>query len=399
MELLYIGFAVKRQLESQLRGISVAGNKMQINLLCELSKAVEKLNVVSIYPCAAYPSDLIINVKKQTIDVCDSLDIHKQKCTIQAIVPYMVNLPIIKNVFEMVSTFRAAKCIIIKNRITKVLIFNAFPSTAYAALKLKRKYGCEVICLLADLPIDDSVKTKGIMKLLRYAMDNYTRYAIQQMDKLVVLNEEAAKLYAPKVPYIIVEGAVNTEEIPIFNFLNPKRKNIVFTGSLQKHNGIVEIVEAVKLLKDTNVELDIYGRGEYENYVEQASKEYPSIHYCGLKSNQEILEIQKYAYLLVNPRPVDNYISQVTFPSKIFEYMTSGTPVLTTKLNGFGPEYMNTMFFVENNSPGELATAIKKILDLPIESLCLKAEAAYNLVIQEKNWALQVNRIIKFIKQ
>lgn len=392
MKLLYIGFAVDRELENKLHGISVAGNKMQINLLKKLYKQVDSLNVISIYPNAAYPKDRELVIKSRNVSITSGTD------NIMSKIPFMLNLPVIKNLFEMYSTYREAKKIIQQNDIHKVLIFNAFPSTAYAALRLQKKYGCEITCLLADLPIDDSVKTKGLMKYLRARMDLYTKKAIKKMDKIIALNESAAELYAPNVPHIVMEGAVDVDQIDDFRYVVPARRNIVFTGSLQKHNGIVEVVDAFKLLKDEDVELDIYGRGEYTDYVIEASKHYPNIHYCGQRSNDEILLIQKEAFALINPRPVSNYISQVTFPSKIFEYMLSGTPVITTRLNGFHPEYYDTMYFVEDNTVNELVNGIKMVLSQTPEQLRQKAYSAYRLVVDKKNWQMQSERIVKFLK-
>lgn len=237
------------------------------------------------------------------------------------------------------------------------------------------------------------------MKYLRARMDLYTQKAIKKMDKIIALNERAAELYAPNVPHIVMEGAVDIDQIDDFRYIVPARRNVVFTGSLQKHNGIVEVVDAFKLLKDEDVELDIYGRGEYTDYVIEASKQYPNIHYCGQRSNDEILLIQKEAFALINPRPVSNYISQVTFPSKIFEYMLSGTPVITTRLNGFNSEYYDTMYFVEDNTVNELVTGIKMVLSQTPEQLRQKAYSAYMLVVDKKNWQMQSERIVNFLKE
>ena len=72
----------------------------------------------------------------------------------------------------------------------------------------------------------------------------------------------------------------------------------------------------------------------------------------------------------------------VTFPSKIFEYMLSGTPVITTRLNGFNSEYYDTMYFVEDNTVNELVTGIKMVLSQTPEQLRQKAYSAYRLVLQ-----------------
>lgn len=392
MSILYIGFAVDRKYETKYNGISVAGNKMQVNFLKELNRIMtdEKLSVVSILPIAAYPRDKEVIVNRDTIEI-------DEKSGLNGYVPFMLNVPFIKNLYEIVSTYRVSKKLAQNENVDRIVIFNAFPQTAFSALKLKKIYGCEVVCLLADLPIDDSIKTRGLQYFLRNVFDRYTKKAIKKMDKLIVLNKQAAQDYAPGVPYMIMEGAVSNEDIKPFIWNAPKEHNIVFTGALQKHNGIVELVEGIKRLKDTDICLDIYGDGEFRDYVKENAAKYSCIHYHGRVSNEVVQEKQREAFLLVNPRPLDNYISQVTFPSKIFEYMMSGTPVLTTKLNGFTDEYLDTMFFIADNSPQAIELAVRDILTLDEEKLKERAQKAYNLVTEKKNWRVQTQRMYDFI--
>ena len=395
---LYLGYAVNRDKEKQLTGLSVAGNKMQINMLKELcSKLPEKIVPISIYPVAAYPSYKSVVIHSHEEPLFNFSGNQGNNC-LKAIVPFIINIPFVKNLFEIFSTYLTARKVARKYDIKQIILFNSFPPTAYTALRLKKRYGCEIISLLADLPIDDSVNTKGIKSLLLRLFQKYTKKAIQQMDKLIVLNKEAAIQFAPNIPYIVVEGAVDKSDIFPFKYIKPERKNIVFTGALQKYNGITEVVEAMKLLSETDIELDIYGKGEFEEYVKKADREYPHIHYFGVKSNEDIMRIQREAYLLINPRPSNDYIASVTFPSKMFEYMTSGTPVLATRLNGYTQEYVDNLYIIEDSAPQCIADTIKKVSELEDGELRRKAENAYYMIVNYKNWAIQAQRIIDFIK-
>ena len=124
-----------------------------------------------------------------------------------------------------------------------------------------------------------------------------------------------------------------------------------------------------------------------------------NVRYWGKVDNNSMKRIQREAYLLINPRPVENLISKVTFPSKIFEYMVSGTPVLTTRLNGFTEEYYDKMFFVENNEPNQLAGKINEVMGLPRSVLRKKALLARQFVLENKTWEKQCNKIYEFIKE
>ena len=116
-----------------------------------------------------------------------------------------------------------------------------------------------------------------------------------------------------------------------------------------------------------------------------------------LDSNEEVMKTQKEAWLLINPRIVDDPIAQVTFPSQTFEYLLSATPVLTTKLNGYGVEYRKYMFFSESDSPDSLAKAISDIRATSMLSLKQKADDAKTFIIEEKSWRYQCKKIAEFI--
>ena len=151
-------------------------------------------------------------------------------------------------------------------------------------------------------------------------------------DRFIVLNEYVAKNYLVGKPYVVVDGGVGENDIGPYKFITKRKKNVLFCGALTEYNGIPNLLKAMELVKDPQVTLDIYGGGYLENMVAEYAQRHENVNYYGKISNHEVMEKQREAWLLVNPRKVDDLIAKVTFPSKTFEYMLSGTPVLTTPL-------------------------------------------------------------------
>jgi glycosyltransferase involved in cell wall biosynthesis len=110
------------------------------------------------------------------------------------------------------------------------------------------------------------------------------------------------------------------------------------------------------------------------------------------------LDYQRKAYLLVNPRPIDNLINKLTFPSKIFEYLISGTVVLSTDLTCPTKEYKRNMFVVNSNDPVLLASNINQIFSLSKEFLTIKAYNARKFVMNKKNWEIQSKKVYNFLR-
>ena len=70
------------------------------------------------------------------------------------------------------------------------------------------------------------------------------------------------------------------------------------------------------------------------------------------------------ADLLVNLRDSRIEYTKLSFPSKMFDYMASGTPVLTTKLDGIPIEYYDYVFSIDSYSSSSIADKIREILKM-----------------------------------
>ncbi len=389
MKIVFLGYAVNVKEAEGLSGVSIAGNKMQINVLYELSKYQDlNLDILTIYPVALWPKDKKnLFVKEKKIKLFD--DTFAQRIS-------FLNLPLIKQIWQTLSLFIAALKVVDKD--TFVFTFNMFPQVGLPASWLKKIKKCKVCSLLADLPIDDNTVNKSLIrKFFRYVFDFFTKRAIKKCDKLIVLNKYAAMKFAPGIPYLVVEGGVAGELIKPLQSVEHRQKVIVYSGALTEYSGILPMIDAMNSVDDPEISLEIYGDGVLKEEVIKHVNKCKNVKYMGRVSNKEMLEIQKHAWLLVNPRLVNDPISQVTFPSKLFEYMLSGTPVLTTKLNGLTEDLIENTFWIEKDEKEMMKKKINEISLLTKEQLLKIGENNYKFIINTKKWNLQVNRIINFL--
>ena len=109
-----------------------------------------------------------------------------------------------------------------------------------------------------------------------------------------------------------------------------------------------------------------------------------------IDENQQA-EIQ--ASLLLNLRnSIDEY-TKYSFPSKMIEYMLSGTPLLTTVLSGIPQEYYSFVYSVDNNDSKNIALFIDEILS-DKEQLYNLGESAKKFVEENKNCFVQAKKIL-----
>lgn len=388
MNILFMGYAVNSKTSDELTGVSVAGNKMQLNIIKGLLKEYE-VDAISVWPVATFPKDKKIYISKSAIEIIDGFESHRIG---------FLNIPIVKQIWQTISVYHTAKNYV--NKETIIITFNSFPQVGLPMIWLKRKYQCRTVSILADLPIDDKINRKSISKMFRKIFDCFTNIAIKHADRLIVLNKNAAEIFAPNKKYIVIEGGIDSNYRLISDSNSSVlANNIVYSGALTPYSGILNLVEAMKYVTNQDIILEIFGSGELEEVIKKISSESNNVHFKGKVDNHEMQAIQRNAFLLVNPRLIADPISQVTFPSKIFEYMVSGTPVLTTKLSGFSEDYLDKMFIVESDEPKIIADKINYITKLPSEDLKMISSDAKKFIMENKTWDAQCDKILNYIRK
>ena len=109
--------------------------------------------------------------------------------------------------------------------------------------------------------------------------------------------------------------------------------------------------------------------------------------------------LQMAATLLVNPRPTGEEYVKYSFPSKTMEYMSTGTPVLTTVLPGMPKEYHPYVYLLEEETADAIAEKLGQIFAQPAEALFEKGMAAREFILKEKNNVKQAGKILAMLER
>src|SRR5690606_27241774 len=129
-------------------------------------------------------------------------------------------------------------------------------------------------------------------------------------------------------PYIVIEGLANSkaEELLSVKSTLVKKKSIMYAGALYEKFGLDILINSFMNLENDNIELWLFGSGDMEEKIRKYTTIDQRIKFFGRVDRTEILEYEKEATLLVNPRPSKEEFTKYSFPSKTIEYMASGTP-------------------------------------------------------------------------
>lgn len=225
-------------------------------------------------------------------------------------------------------------------------------------------------------------------KICNFFMCRYDSYIIltEQMNSIVNPNQKS---------YVVVEGMVDFNMETVTNTLDNKysEKIIIYAGALYEKYGVKKLIEAFIKLRMDDARLWLFGSGEMEGEIRNYEKIDSRIRYFGVVPNEIVVREELKATLLVNPRPSDEEFTKYSFPSKNMEYMVSGTPILTTPLQGMPKEYYDFVYLFEDESEEGITKTLFYILSLSKTELHEKGRNAKEFVLKKKSNLVQANNI------
>lgn len=313
-----------------------------------------------------------------------------------------VNLPFIRQLILTIGAYFKV-CKLTRKKQADVVVCDVLNAgLCAAAIKACKNTHTQVVGVMTDMPglmvrFGKEQKmpfiTRMATKLMEWSFDNY--------DKFVFLTEAMNVVNSHNRPYIVMEGLSDTSMAGHQKVLNQNDERIImYAGGLHERYGLKKLTEAFMRLKDDDLRLDLYGNGPFvEDLQNKYCKEDARIRYKGVAPNQEVVQAELNATLLVNPRPTDEEFTKYSFPSKNIEYMASGTPLLTTKLPGMPEEYYPYIYLIEDESVDGYASALKDVLSHTDEELYQLGGIAKSFVLSKKNYLEQAKRIAKLIVQ
>lgn len=303
-----------------------------------------------------------------------------------------INLPIIKQLLNAINVY--LNIIRLGDRKSSFVICDGLSylasKAAVLACKLKK---IKSIGIITDLPEFLAGSSERTAKRYKKLFDEFSGYVL-------LTKEMAIKLgYADRY-YVVLEGQVDNLEKKVC--LKQKcfsKKIVMYAGIVQKLYGLQLLVEGFIMADRDDYELHVYGNGDYAEEIDKISKIYNNIKHFPSQPNSVIIEKEKEAYLLVNPRPTNEEYTKYSFPSKNMEYMVSGTALLTTDLPGMPEEYKKYVYLIENESIEGISNTLKEIFNISEEEIVNKGRLAREFVLSKKNNKIQTGKIIELVNK
>ncbi len=188
------------------------------------------------------------------------------------------------------------------------------------AIDIKKRYGKKCVAVLTDNP-------NNLSSVNRHYKKQFNKY-IQNFDGYISLTRKLNELFNPAdKPCYFLEGlALEMKK----GTPKPLGKYIFFGGSLYEKYGVKNLLEAYKEI-DIPYRLVIAGDGKMRKEIYNWSERIDTrVLYLGMVNRETIENLEQFAELNINPRPFSKTLDEESIPSKVIEYLSSGTLTMTT---------------------------------------------------------------------
>lgn len=307
----------------------------------------------------------------------------------------LINLPFLRLLIVVIFVFFEILFTKRRNSTRDFIVVDFLRFSLNVAVILASKIrGFKTIAVVTDMP-GMWITKNNLFEKIRYNFKSIFKY-----DYYIFVSEQSNKVLNYKNrPYVVLESFVNHRYKDMSNNLESKynERVLIYAGGLYKEYGLENLIEAFLKITDKNLQLWFFGSGPFVNHIEKYSRKDSRICYKGLVLNEDLAEILTKATLLINPRPTFGEYTKYSFPSKNLEFMSTGTPLITTRLESIPQDHFPHLFFFDDDSVEGLYFGLNNVLKLDRHELHAFGIRAKDFVVNEKNNIVQAGKLIKIL--
>ena len=256
-----------------------------------------------------------------------------------------------------------------------------------AAKRIGKLYDAKVVGMLTDNPNNLSTGSSFVK--------NYLIKESSTLDGYLSLTNGLVEIFNSSIPSYVFEGLVSEEKEgnkdPIFNYF-------YFGGSLYERYGVKTLVDAFHR-SSIKSKLVLAGSGPLAEYIEELSHEDYRILYLSQLSKEKNIAYMRNSIANINPRPLDAKLDNESVPSKLLEYLSIGTPVISSKYPKLYSTFRDDVSWIDVNSLEDMKFALEHYDVSNQEQYLKKAATARRKVFEFYGLDVQAESIDHFLAE
>jgi len=386
MKIAFFGYYVPAEDLASTPGVSMADNKMQHDYITALEKSLGQ-------PVAVFSTESInyVNIKG-------------------------LRTPS-KMISGAVSIIRWAREVKRQGDTPALFYYNTFFLNVAAATLAR------IFCRFYLVPIAITLPylAEGEHRPLPRMAERVCALALKKSDGIVAITEELAERLCPGKPRLVIHGGISPAQLeewsivgddpqivprvdalidpPQVNQDTNKKKTIVYTGAIYSRYNLDKVIAAADLLGGEKYEVVLYGRGPDLDIIKERCASSKAARYGGFVTGDELRRVQRGADVLLAVLSADDRLARYTFPSKLFEYMAAGNPVVTSDLPSLPESLRRQVQVAAAITPEGIRDAIVAACGLDHRERELHRAACREYLEQNATWDRHAERLAEFLKE
>ena len=238
-----------------------------------------------------------------------------------------------------------------------------------------------------------------LRRMISSAYRAYETHVVKQLDAVLFpCTKNGINIFENRAKQVVIlSNAVMLEEMtPPQQEAQKSGDTICCTGSLTYQRGITHLIRAAH---QAGVKLILAGQYSSEEYRREleAMPEYSCVEYLGYIGRQELAQV--YARSSIGMSTILNvgqYASLDNFPTKVYEYMAAGLPVIVSDYPFMRRSVQQDDFgiAVDPDDVQAVAQAIGAILSDPQRAQQM-GENGRQAVLQKYNWDIELKKLLE----
>ena len=191
------------------------------------------------------------------------------------------------------------------------------------------------------------------------------------------------------------DGLLDAVQAPTANGVT----RIGYFGSHSDYAGLKDLLEAFMAAPHLKLVLSIAGEGSKTGDLKRYATADPRIEWVGFFNERKDLgQWASSCHVLVNPRPA-GYGNENNFPSKIFDYVQLGRPVLSSATPTLKHAFGDLVMWYDADIPNALSEALRVVSEKSIAELGKKGADLKNAYAASFSWGERVRNLKQWMCQ
>lgn len=233
-------------------------------------------------------------------------------------------------------------------------------------------------------------------------LDRVHERTLPRCDGLMPITDAIARDFAPALRYLRVDGGIGDSVMqnlpPITARKNSGPLILFYAGSMDAWNGIPLMLEYFRTNPRKDLRLFLAGGGREESQVKDAALHDSRITYFGFVGPEKLQELYSQADILLNIRDIVDPGLKYHYPSKTFEMLAMGRPLIASNSSHTKTEYGKYCKVMENCTLEAFDDAISFFLRMSPDERCEYGKRAREFALSERSWKSWGKKIGPYIR-